>query len=147
MDDLFERLVSLLGQPHDGKVFKQFIEDLGEEPDVLPPPAPPDYDFNRAGFSVSTDGRNITEIFAVIRTPTYARTNESGLLPSGLTDSDRRIDVRRKLGKPAGSGQNRKTKELIDHYKISEVIVTLKFDSDDQQITTVRIYVPPNRPK
>ena len=91
MENLFERIVDLLGKTPDHADSRQFVKELGEAP-----PFERLYFFKRSGFSLFPEKHVFTDVFfhlnGTIDEPSY-----SGNLPGDITAGDDIDAVHKKL--------------------------------------------------
>lgn len=114
MDKAFERVLDLLGKPNDDGLFAQFVEDLGEKPEILlQTDLVTEYDFGRSGLHLSYQSNSLRDstlegsvfAFAIFSLGPDSKTLSSrrkyvGNLPFGIIRGDSRDEVGKKLGIP-----------------------------------------------
>jgi hypothetical protein len=114
MDKAFERVLELFGKPNDDGLFAQFIDDLGEKPEIiLQTDRVTEYDFGRFGLHLSYMLNSLTDLsngssfnYAIFSLGPDSKAFSSrrsylGNLPYGIKRGDSRTDVAKKLGIPA----------------------------------------------
>ena len=128
MNNCYERVLELMGQPNDGPLFAQFVADLGEEPYIiLDTNVTTEYDIARSGLHLSywnTHNNSLDSklsgfsfaIFSLAIDPTSfkSRRSYSGNLPAGIVPSDSFEEVERKLGQKRSVEGNVKF-EMLNH--------------------------------
>lgn len=115
MEKAFERVLDLLGKPNNDGLFAQFIEYLGEKPEILlQTDRVTEYDFGRSGLHLSYQSNSLRDsslegsvfAFAIfsLRPDSKVLTSRRsyvGNLPYGIKRGDSRDEVAIKLGIPA----------------------------------------------
>jgi hypothetical protein len=93
MQNQFEQIIKLFGKSPDDPISRKFVEDLGESPSYQSGC----YVFPKTGFMLFCYKKKFVMACFHISRPA-SEGGYKGNLPSGITSSDSREDVQRKLG-------------------------------------------------
>ena len=162
MDNLYERLVGMLGKPSNDPCLEQFIRDVGVEPKLLFDwKSRRQYDFNSIGVWISIDKRQdqIKTVKFHFHTASVAEGSVAeyeGSLPAGIQPTDTRDTIIQKIGMvpEARMVQGRTPedpKDYWDRYQIGPLQSTFIFDGPTGRLDMLAVHfiidnVPPEPP-
>jgi len=141
MENLYSRLLELLGKRYNDEKFIQFLSDIGESPDSegrlqdQPFLTATSFTFYKGGFILYLVHGQVVRIYAIID---LMATREGVFtpfqsLPAGITKDDQPPDIDKKLDlKPFSSKPGGYYAYYLDPY-------VLKFDFEDGHLTTFEI--------
>jgi len=148
MERLYERVIEVLGKPHDNDVFRRFLEDMGDrEREVFETKTSCSYDYPHLCFFIHVDKRQdqIKSVsFHDPRTAIECGYGEqlAGMLPAGIEFGDERAVVSSKLkAKPVRSGQcgTGQPKDLEDVYDAHPLELCFYFSGKSNELTFLRV--------
>lgn len=161
MNNLFERLVNLLGTPIDNPAFQEFLKDCGEEPDLIELKTMKDYSFSKLGLNIDMDKmqNQIKSIFLHLNTVAVQGGEIEPFaqsLPFSISLDDSRDAVKDKIGvkRKARKIQGRtptEPKDFWDSYEIHPLEYTFVFNGDNNRLSSISVHfafnpIPPLPP-
>jgi hypothetical protein len=130
-------LLQLLGRGRRSKAFRIFLADMNAEPVYKPAAHLVFYGFYEQGISLAFDRQLGAFDYAFLHVmPEGKYAGYFGDLPHGMQITDRRKDVRRKLGRPARA--LKRDNEISYLFDVAPYLMNFAFDSkNDEQIRLV----------
>lgn len=148
MKNCFERVTKLMGRAEADPVFTQFIQDLGERPEILlKTEKSTEYAFFRSGLQISfyEGPRCFGCAFFLGKQAKHGKMSDvqyPGNLPAGISFDDTQADVRRKLAvEPIACSAI--TDNKFDEFRLGDLLLRFFFSGSSDQIKLVGIrYIP-----
>jgi len=151
MEDLYERLIDMLGKSESDTCFDRFVRDLGETPVLLiDRKSLRHYEFPGAGLSVSIDKEQdqIKSVFLHLSTAGVEAgriARYGGNLPAGIVPNDARATVRKKLALTPHSeriqGRTKDDpKDFWDNYYVGPLELTFIFDGGSKRMHALSVH-------
>jgi len=144
MENLYSRLLDLLGKRYNDPIFPKFVTDLGEKPDgcdwsnpILFNERDTSFTFYKSGsFSLRFKYGVAHHIIANIDTP-MTRSGEVkafDALPAGIVSTDSRLEIEEKLGREPFSFS---TEGRYDAYYLEPFLLTFNFENEKLSVLEV----------